>query len=548
MGDPSHIQKLPNELLAKVFVFSNPEDSWEFSPIEKDALGRIMLVCRHWRQVAVSTTDLWCTIDIAATLVYHWQSLDINPPDYLQCVEKASRYLALILPRTADALLEIRFHDERVATHILPNIIEAHGHRLRKVMVGVRSPQGVPQSPDVVRLLMGASLPHLEELHMQYNISTRDPVPIEDRTHLAHPAFTLDRFPALRTLQHASLIVYESSIPLISKLTILDLDSCSFHFDSSQPLNRFIDVLKGCQSLRDLCLRNVLNSHPLPQERSSSQVIKLEKLSSLTILDEPAYTSWFLSCISIDADVDLHVTGMLNQDFGHFANSIAEHFASLYPTSMASRLQTATHGYLYQPQYSWPGRVRMTIGSPKTCLTIECLGRQGYSRPSTINHTFSAFGRVYAGAAITKLDILSVDFNVSYEARASEPWVHLFSQFPDVKELELGNSGWGPLFGIISALGLPPPIQVDGELSVDFRKRTPVCPKLESVGIGGTEWEIAGMVESLISVLRRRSAFGLPKWKLELMSGYPRWTGELKQVLALYHDDLFSNIDILEFQ
>ena len=540
MDDPSHIHKLPNDILAKVFVYFATESSgWycQWLPmISTERLCDIMLVCRHWREVASSAADLWRQMNIGQRY-FTWS--DGCYHIYVERVERAARYFDLILPRTADAPLEVRAVDAEVSAYILPKILESQAHRLRRV--SVRVPQGSSQLLELTRLLANTSLPLLEELRIDPD-RYDDPVatPIEDRVHLPTPALTLELFPALHTLCQEAVVIYETSVPLLSRLTILYLEYCSFDFGSAEPLNRFIEVLGGCKNLSELRVWQVLNSHDLPPKDSAPKVAKLEKLSTLDLRDAPEYTSWFLSSISIDNDVDISVTGTLDE-IGPFDN-IPDRFASLCPASMASRLQAVTDGYIC-PSNTHDNE-DMALGSSKTHLSIQGPGLwASYVRPE-LEVSLRAFSRVFAGAPITKLDIRAGKFgDVSRGGRDSEIWVDLFTQFPDIKKLYLTSCG--SLTGIFSALGRPPRQQAD----CDSQAGMPVCPRLESITAEGMMWETTGMVESLAAVLRRRSALGLPKWKvLDFIDSFENVGGPLREVAALYKDDVLGNVERLSFK
>ena len=499
---PPHVHKLPNELLAKVFVSFAPDSpDWYWQSLQPiislDLLGIIMLVCRHWREVALSTVDLWRVMDIGAR---SFTASDGNSPAYLERVERAARYFDLILPRTAEAPLEIRFGDAEVAAYILPNILATLAYRLHQVVVEL--PRGASQFPDLIRLLADTKFLILDELRVESNHSRKGHPPIEDRVHCLNPALTLKRFPALRTLFQESVVIYETSVPLLSRITNLYLDSCSFNFDSPQPLNRFIEVLGGCKNLMELRLLEVLTSHNLPPKGSAPRVAKLEKLISLYLSEELEYASWFMCSISINNSANLNITGLV-YEFEPYADM--DLFASLYPASMAAHLKTVTYGNIGTS--NGDALEGMTAGIPNAYFS---LGGGEFGVHPTLEFSLRAFSRIFAGAPITKVSITGAEFGDLSRGSDSQIWVNFFSQFPDIKELELGYCK-GSLVGLFAALGLPLQTQAD----CDSQASMPVYPMLESITATGPglEWETSGMVESFAAMLRRRSALGLPKWK-----------------------------------
>ena len=70
-----------------------------------------------------------------------------------------------------------------------------------------------------------------------------------------------------------------------------------------------------------------------------------------------------------------------------------------------------------------------------------------------------------------------------------------------------------------------------------------MCPKLESIKLDGQSWQATGLVESLVSVLRRRSARGLQRWKRLNLIVHEGTGEELKEAADFYEEELALFVD-----
>ncbi|THU75404.1 hypothetical protein K435DRAFT_617605, partial [Dendrothele bispora CBS 962.96] len=56
----SPVRRIPNEILAEIFVTSLPYSSFYHCPTSVDTTPlKFMSVCKNWRRVALSTPELW---------------------------------------------------------------------------------------------------------------------------------------------------------------------------------------------------------------------------------------------------------------------------------------------------------------------------------------------------------------------------------------------------------------------------------------------------------------------------------------------------------
>ncbi|KAG2345975.1 hypothetical protein BDR05DRAFT_98637, partial [Suillus weaverae] len=64
----SPLWRLPFEVLSHIFVHCLPEDKY-LSPASKLAPVLLTRICRQWREVAVGTPSLWCSLSVPFDLI-----------------------------------------------------------------------------------------------------------------------------------------------------------------------------------------------------------------------------------------------------------------------------------------------------------------------------------------------------------------------------------------------------------------------------------------------------------------------------------------------
>ena len=460
MGDPSDIAKLPNELLAKIFVtyenLDNSNPGWSWKPNASPPWLQVMLVCRQWRAVALTTTPLWTTISLG---LRHTDFDEDDLIDDSERVQGASRWLDLVIPRTANATLEIVFTRKAVAIAILPGLIRTQAHRISRITVPQEDAPG--KLSDLANIIEGVSFPTLEELDMSLaqDSAAHVPVPAEavwPASHRARAAIIPSHFPALRRLFLAQTILVVTSTLLFQQLTVLDLEYCAFARDSRQHLHNFMGAIELCQNVTHLHLSMVMSMRGNQQPADiSRKVIRLPKLAALTLRDTPAYTSWFLSSIALTLDVKLFVSGMLEGPVGF--NSIPSLFAALMPADLSTipHLRASTSGYVCETDRT---DNMMVIHGTNIHLSLEFL----CARPlihMPLHSCLVAFGFLFAGAHITRLQVIS---RLGGGMRDIRPWVDFLAGYPLIEDLEI--EWYGSLLGLVCALGRSPPPTSDGKL------------------------------------------------------------------------------------
>ena len=536
MVDSSDITKLPNELLAKIFVtyknLDNSNPGWSWKPDASPPWLQVMLVCRQWRAIALATTPLWTTISLGLRRTDFDEDDSINDSERVQ---GASRWLDLVIPRTASATLKIVFKRKAVAVAILPGLIRTQAHRISRISVPQEDAPG--KLSDLANIIEDVSFPALEELYMslaQYS-TAHIAVPAEavwPASHRVGAAIIPSHFPALRRLLLAQTILNGTSTPLFQQLTLLELEYCAFAPDSHQHLHNFLGAIELCQNVTHLHLSMVMSMRGnQPPADISPKVIRLPKLVALTLRDTPAYTSWFLSSIALTLDVNLFVSGMVEGPVG--PNDVPALFAALLPADLSTipHLRASTCGYVCEADVM---DNMLLIHGTNIHLYLEFLCAQPLM---SLHSCLIAFGALFAGASITRLQVHG---QLGGGVRDTPSWVDFLAGFPLIEDLEIG---WcGSLLGLVCALGRSPLPTSDGKPE-DAYKGVIVCPKLESIKLDGQSWQAAGFVESLVSVLRRRSARGLQGWKRLNVIVHEAIGEELKEAADFYEEELALFVD-----
>ena len=279
------IKKLPNELFVEIFHhyyeavripgkqgrfwlgarYSNWSHNWH---------GHLMLVCRHWRNIIVSTPAFWGQIDL----------------------ERHASWTKLCLSRSAAAPIDVRA-DYR---HTFPlELVFPHACRLRTFYSKAARKTLVTALPS----FFGGGMPFLEDLHLD----VLERVPRDDMdVHLAS-----QRFPRLRTLALSAMVAPRDTL-IYGQLRTLSLSRCSYDHSST---SCFLDALASCPQLEELTLKNTLrhllgewtHSGPVPHR----PLISLPHLRRFTSDESDLlYTSRFLAHLHLQASVVLDISVM----------------------------------------------------------------------------------------------------------------------------------------------------------------------------------------------------------------------------------------------
>ncbi|TBU59263.1 hypothetical protein BD310DRAFT_849446, partial [Dichomitus squalens] len=230
----SHINKLPPELLSRIFHDIQEEKEENFTEITRLTTQwlAILRVCSYWRDVAHATPLLWRTIEI----------------------DRSMEWLKRCLTRSATAPLRLRFHHpSRMAT--ASRLLVEHARRIQGIRVSGRETVKELKS---LRLLLVVTLPVLEELQ----VYVEDAYRLEDRFVLPqHLDVDVGHLPAIRTLKLEG-VRFPWTYPLPRYLHTLELRWTSMSLGlyrndrrkDQTTLSDILDALEACQSLEHIAL------------------------------------------------------------------------------------------------------------------------------------------------------------------------------------------------------------------------------------------------------------------------------------------------------
>ncbi|KAI0354502.1 hypothetical protein OH77DRAFT_506159 [Trametes cingulata] len=279
------IQRLPPEILVEIFRFYGAERHarnaalipWPIELPSEHACSWIplMLICRLWRDIGLDTPTLWREIEVKRRL----------------------EWLQLALTRSKDAPLTLIFYPGNMA-HVTVPLLRPHGHRIRKLVL---PPFIFPAHGQKIDLpfflpLLRTRLTLLDELVIVAAAETPDLHKLAGRTMLP---LSERHYPALRTLRLArAALLWTPSV--ISRLTCLDLRACVIH-GPPLPHDQFLSALGTCLNLVELRLLDSFISFAtvIPAFPVTNPLCALPKLRELTIGDEPAVISWFISSLRL---------------------------------------------------------------------------------------------------------------------------------------------------------------------------------------------------------------------------------------------------------
>ena len=343
---PSRTVHLPEDVLIPIFKYDWEESCFcrcpqpDIASIREDHAchwTRLMLVCREWRALAVSTPGLWRVIH----------------------VDKSLKWLQLSLPRTRTMALDLIFRNTMLALGAIP-ILCAVSHRIRKLAL----PEMTGGSfVNVRRTIFMEKLAALEELDL--SISSAIGMMIRQ----APLGFTPDRFPRLHTFRLSCFLI-DFQPAAYKKLRRLDLRGCtvSAMFGGMYSYEQLIDMLAGCEGLEELQLQQSISAIVLinlPHEREH-RVIRLSKMRKFVIWDKTPVVSRFLSYIDLPMESSVRIVG--TYDSRTDIRTAVDAFVSLLPKDRSGfpilRAVTSADLAFFQTHAklrAWRGDTKVTL-------------------------------------------------------------------------------------------------------------------------------------------------------------------------------------------
>ncbi|KAM5545693.1 hypothetical protein V8D89_000731 [Ganoderma adspersum] len=419
------IHKLPNELLIHIFSdFHDDRDihtddiirsgMYQRSPIRKDWL-RLMLVCRHWRDVLISAPTFWRYIDLKR---YH------------------VKWTNLCLGRSNPALLHV-MAGSRANAHL--DILHPHVHRFQKFFLIVANGTDMQT---VLPPLFGSGMPLLEGLRF----AGTGPGDNNLDVHL-----TSERFPSLRTLLLTRTMA-PPDISLYAQLRMLELKLCHHTFS----FEGFLDALAASVQLEELSIYETLSSlssedptwaHGGPDFCGPPAVL-LPALRQFTLIGNSiARTSRFLAhlqfqpCAVLDICADVPRPG---PGPGVASPNTALSFSAMLPpnpsatlpslafaTAVCMRIEGGNCELRYDPPSPIVDSPDCPSESPYMALFLELHHSQwGPFMATGLGDVVRTFGR-------SPLTCLVVEGNHTYGTAAA--WERIFRTFPLLEELNVGG-------------------------------------------------------------------------------------------------------------
>ncbi|KAI1793623.1 hypothetical protein LXA43DRAFT_197635 [Ganoderma leucocontextum] len=482
------INQLPYELLVHVFTFilckTVTMTDWEI-PWFDMRLWRLMGVCRHWRDVVITTPALWCTVDL----------------------DKHTNWINLCLSRSLTTPIDIhaRVPDLRYRTGL--RIAYPLLHRIRSLDFDLYGPVDDREGGMLatLRLLFSDRIPALEKLRFNIDPQLRDiyytPTDIE---------LTSRRLPCLQRLIFIGMVAPRDT-SLYTQLRTLSLTASPHNLS----FNHFLDVLGSCTRLEDLHLESTLHrlsgdwmqGDPSPRR----PLISHPRLERFIISGHGAVcTSRFLAhfhihssvCLKISADIGDNEVG--TPDPGpDGARSVAamlppSHAVDLEPLAAGNGIvmcMFAPHGRISINATRSPPHAAWMVGT--AFLSIG--GQSGPSRGS-VSDLIEVFGR----CPVTSLSVNQI------RPDAVALWTNVFCTFPLLERLDVSGyceDDCGPAIENVF-LGLHAASTADSASSLV------ACPNLRHVraqGVGTT-----AVYEAIRTCVRYRGDKGVVLVELEL--------------------------------
>ncbi|KAI1786889.1 hypothetical protein LXA43DRAFT_746457 [Ganoderma leucocontextum] len=460
------VNRLPNELL--VSIFAQVADALSIS--RSRLSGRypstqwmkLILVCHYWRDVAYASPKLWRVI--------HMRS-----PAYTE------RALALSSPATIDVSFALHKSNPKNL-----ELLQPHAHRLRSLHFVVV--ETVWKSSIIALLQNDNGVPALETLQLPFfwrNAGLGEPKDGE----FVDLQLTAERCPRLQSLAVAHTVAPQD-IEVYARLRKLSLRDCrcAFSFD------HFLDALDASSNLENLVLDSFLERIEgdwVGRAATGRSPLSLRHLKLLQVINHPpVYTSRFLSHIllspSVSVRIDCEAADPLEVD-------LTETVAAMLPSNPAIVLPALALAKevvvdVYGSEYLLSGFVEPRVRG-KDLITLR-LG------PS-LNQDWSGFSAhgardllsVFASAPLTTLDFTGDCGDVTVET-----WAEIFTRYPLLDTLKLGQVGTTEtaFAGLMAATPLP-------DLPVP-------CPSLRSVTVVGPFFEEA--IDVMLQCLRDRAGKG----------------------------------------
>ncbi|EIW52571.1 uncharacterized protein TRAVEDRAFT_24065 [Trametes versicolor FP-101664 SS1] len=503
------IGSLPIEVLVQIFVFYRDYQRptmLGMSPSWQD----LMLVCRFWRELIISTPLLWQRS--------HW------------CTRASLESLALALMRSRQVPLELFFYNLDMAEKAIPMLLP-HVSRLRALHLppfdenirrtSTRShPRNISCQWFLPLLTSGTPLRLLKEL-----VIPRKAQRLEHTVQRVPMDITESSLPSLRILR-ITCASFAWDVRAVSRLTCLDLRGC-VHDGPRMSSDGFLDVLESCHALEELRLLNHFVSStllPNPTGRTADREVEMPKLRKLFLADESGVISGFLSSLKLRKNISISVCGstMLNPRATHGAFQALLprpfHLKRLFPTAAPLRCKIDT-------QSDGKAQIHIRFGRARNPADIQADDFEEDPFDANASNTTvagltlqlethsPAFGdwQPYLGVAIKDFNTLFCGSQRDFPVKALDiqgdltdrgvlsysDWEALLWRLPSLTRLQVSSAG--------SSTSLIPALETIS------RRMDLICPKLKILSICDAECRVTrDSAYRLIGRIRRQRAWESP--------------------------------------
>ena len=481
-----------------------------------------MLVCRHWRALAVSNPRLWQTIYIK------------KRPEWLETSVLRSGNIPLDITLKGGEAYMVHPIYEQILSHSLP-ILSSVQHRLRRFRIFPLSPPGYNNA---LKLLKG-NLPALEQLSLA--VLAR----VGFGSRLTSLGFSLSQLPSLRDLCLEHLCVtWEPSVG--ASLRRLVLRDCVLKSSTTgklfHTLDEMVDVLDSCRSLEELKLHGVLASIPTNTiSEPSRRKTCFPKLRKFVIWDNAPTISLLLSHLQLPVTAQVRLASYVTM-YQREVRNLSHILSSFLPQDRTGlpHLRAATEARVSFVRMD--SKIQAWCGDTKLTLKIRTTGTY---LTDYLQRALGELRDVFSEAPLEHLTI-SGDFSTVQDTM---PWVETFTAFPTLETMYV--DGYGPPLTLVSALAhtISKPTQ-DPLGSDDGQAQMVVCPNLREVQMTDLSWQ-PGFIEAVITTLRRRGTVlgrpGLEKFDMNAFVDDDQ-QAEFDETMELYRDELASLIPRVEIR
>ncbi|KAI0351245.1 hypothetical protein OH77DRAFT_964185 [Trametes cingulata] len=459
---------LPVEILSIIFLWAAILDSdndyaepWHYVDHARTQWFSLTQVCKHWREVALDTSELWTHIDVGRSI----------------------EWLELGLSRSRNRTIDVGLHSLRTAKRAI-RLLSAHVHRLHKLSI-----HWVPRdaaTSETVKALINKicrmELPALVELcvHLGKQMLT-------DGHNARLVALRPACFPSLQTVRFRwAYLPWDSA--LFSQLEVLHLEEVAVPWEEKLPLDIFLAAIERCVSLEELTLSFALPVQ-FPHEDNlpgSDRVVVLPRLRHVHIEWDSVWTNppeifQFLEHFQLPPKASLTIVVEYSVE-ACCLNSDCEAALELIPDNLPI-LNKATSLYLECTPPTGPdtGEAYYLVETDDDVYLGFTLKNDSARCKDGKTWTFDVDVQLAGFCALFEDSPHLTRLTIDTEEYTAEGLETAFSRLPEITIIEATYTSLDALRELLAALATP--------LEPDSPDGPPVMPKLRSLKIKELPWD-----------------------------------------------------------